>query len=1044
MAFRGNKRPVSPSHSASAGMTGSPMTGSKAFLARANTMSLTTADDVSPASVCASSSDAAVSSFAVSTSPGDDLMRSRSHTFSGRSEEAAPMASAATATPTYDEAFNMDWSQTAVDGKHMWGERDNARENCYVCGDGRARGTFLKCYACKVIVHVMCTKDLVASGLTCRPTFREYTMSTSPDDFIHRHHWVNQRRPTGKCAGCNKTFNPKFAFSGTSSRDFPGVGCSWCKLQYHNNCFRFQLIDEPCSLGEFSSMILPPACVVRLPKFDEAASRRRRSIKRRSRRSKEQRYFTIQPQKAAQRRPLLVFINPKSGGNQGAKLLAKFVWLLNPRQVFNLLDGGPSFGLRLFARVQRARILVCGGDGTIGWILSVIDQLKIRPCPPIAVLPIGTGNDLARTLNWGGGYQDEPLTRILHQVDDAAIIHLDRWDLQLTPIPVDLSQEDEVPAAGAPAVSDTLPLTVMNNYFSMGADALVVLDFHESREAKPERFNSRWYNKIYYAQAGGKELFERKLRDLFKHVEVTADGVDLTPRIREQRVAALACINITRYSAGTQPWGIPAADCEFGPTQLDDGKFEIIGFTTPMLATLQMGSHGIRLAQCSQAVISTKRVIPAQVDGEPCRLAPSTIVISMRNRACMLQRVKRKDRLVTSMTSYPANLVENRFQQTDEALLEGEFEVINPTSITSQHGTGGSPASPQSSAKPSAQVTHSAISPLGSPLAVASMNHRSLSAMSPGKSRSANSSPLHSPGVTRTRLKRLSLSNQSLPDQTGDLLNGAVQCFNVTPPPGVVKTKGAPTVVMATDSAPAGITHRHPVSILVRNGLENPSSGHPIRRRSPCSSIADSVDDIVEESYGMPGSSSSCSSSKHSVSSVSDPPHSQMQSSSSTTSCTSRNDILITTTASGHDPGEVQRALFNACRQGNQPGVGQALSLGASLTLADGDGLTPLHLAARHNRKHIVSHLLSLLPRAAIDQVDSSNGRTALHKATWHGYPEVCQLLVDAGASLTIADGNAQTPYMLSQQVGNLELQKFMFACEQRQRIKEDQSETAV
>ena len=78
----------------------------------------------------------------------------------------------------------------------------------------------------------------------------------------------------------------------------------------------------------------------------------------------------------------------------------------------------------------------CGGDGTVGWILSVMDALDLpRPRPAIGIIPLGTGNDLARSLNWGGKYRDKPLRKVLLDVAKAEVVELDRWSRKVTRLP---------------------------------------------------------------------------------------------------------------------------------------------------------------------------------------------------------------------------------------------------------------------------------------------------------------------------------------------------------------------------------------------------------------------------------------------------------------------------------------------------------------------------------------------------------------------------------------------------------------------------------
>uniref|UniRef100_A0A668A3A7 Diacylglycerol kinase n=1 Tax=Myripristis murdjan TaxID=586833 RepID=A0A668A3A7_9TELE len=537
-------------------------------------------------------------------------------------------------------------------GDHIWFETSGSGDFCYV-GEQYCIAKTLqksvarrKCAGCKISVHTMCMEQLEKINFRCKPSFREPGSRAVRESNVVRHHWVHRRRQTGKCRQCGKGFQQKFSFH---SKEIVAISCSWCKQAYHNKvtCFMLQQIEECCSLGAHAAVIVPPTWIIRVRRLQsslKSSKKKKRTSLKCSKSSKKGteiqdgrwKPFLVKPLPSQLMKPLLVFVNPKSGGNQGAKIIQSFMWYLNPRQVFDLTKGGPREGLELYAKVPNLRILACGGDGTVGWVLSVLDQLKLRPQPPVAILPLGTGNDLARTLNWGGGYTDEPVTKILSHVEDGNIVQLDRWNLQVEPNPEARPEERDEHQ------TDKLPIDVFNNYFSLGFDAHVTLGFHESREANPEKFNSRFRNKMFYAGTAFSDFLSGSSKDLAKHIKVVCDGTDLTAKVQEMKLQCLLFLNIPRYCAGTMPWGHPSEHHDFEPQRHDDGCIEVIGFTMTSLATLQVGGHGERLHQCKEVTLTTYKSIPMQVDGEPCKLAPSIIHISLRNQANMVQKAKRR------------------------------------------------------------------------------------------------------------------------------------------------------------------------------------------------------------------------------------------------------------------------------------------------------------------------------------------------------------------------------------------------------------------
>ncbi len=300
-------------------------------------------------------------------------------------------------------------------------------------------------------------------------------------------------------------------------------------------------------------------------------------------------------QRNAGKYTVVAFVNSASGGQMGKTLLTCLQAHLGPSFVIDLHSCRPGSMpedlLLKYAYDPMVRVLACGGDGTCGWILSSLDKVwlsvlrddqghlhlsKYKDHLPIAIMPLGTGNDLSRQFGWGGTFQPHMKERtMITSVERSKLTHLDTWRCIIMPmqkledeekqlIPKILEESNvtkrlrEGDSPGDSLVSQTTAgllqslleddthgvskssrrrntataseaLTqifdgIFCNYFSLGFDATVAYHFHHDREEHPEKFSSSLKNKISYVQKSPYALRAPKLRKRVKVLVNDRDG----------------------------------------------------------------------------------------------------------------------------------------------------------------------------------------------------------------------------------------------------------------------------------------------------------------------------------------------------------------------------------------------------------------------------------------------------------------------------------------------------------------------------------------
>lgn len=147
--------------------------------------------------------------------------------------------------------------------------------------------------------------------------------------------------------------------------------CCWCLRTVHETCLNSvsnrNLIDN-CDFGPFRKLLLRPNFLLKISQYSSLSVKDYKINKNLLEGSNFQDWT-----------PLFVFANSKSGSEDADAIMSHFNSILNPLQVIEMDKNNIENTLKWmesYSDLIQFKILVCGGDGSIGWILDNLSKYK--------------------------------------------------------------------------------------------------------------------------------------------------------------------------------------------------------------------------------------------------------------------------------------------------------------------------------------------------------------------------------------------------------------------------------------------------------------------------------------------------------------------------------------------------------------------------------------------------------------------------------------------------------------------------------------------